>query len=464
MAIIIEMPKLSDTMTAGTVVSWLKTEGDKVTAGDKLAEVETDKATMELENFDEGVLLRIYAPAGSQVNVGGPICAIGDPGEPAPDLPTPAAAAAKTPRKASREPATGKAAADSSGAAPEPSSAPKDSPKRAKGKGGAVPPAGDGAEEEKDGSAEAPRSPAILASVTTAEGGRLKASPLARKSAAEKGIDLAQVRGSGPGGRILREDVERVASQPRPAPEKGGGGTLGGVAEDLDLPLSNIRRVIAQRLIESKTTIPHFYLETEVDAGPLTDLRGRINASLADLPPDQGGIKLTVNDFILRAVALALMRVPSVNRSWQEESIRQFGSAHVAFGVAVEDGLLTPVIRHAQTKGLRQIALEAKDLIGRARARKLKPDEMSGSTFTVTNLGMFGVTHFYGIINPPNAAILSVGATIKQPVVDNRDQIVVGYRMKLGLSCDHRVVDGAAGAEFLSTLRQMLENPAILLV
>ena len=225
-----------------------------------------------------------------------------------------------------------------------------------------------------------------------------------------------------------------------------------------------MRASIAKALVKSKTEAPHFYLQSEVDAEALADIRQDLNSFLSELPPQDGGIKFTVNDLILKAAAMAAVQVPGINRSWQKDTIKQYGSVHLAFGVAIDDGLVTPVIRDAQEKSLRQISTEARELIKKARDRKLKPDEMSGSTLTVTNLGMFGITDFYGIINPNNAAILSVGATIKRPVVNEHDQIVVGYRMKVGLSGDHRVIDGAVGAQYLDALRKLLEKPSILVV
>jgi pyruvate dehydrogenase E2 component (dihydrolipoamide acetyltransferase) len=301
-------------------------------------------------------------------------------------------------------------------------------------------------------------------------GGRIKASPLAKKLAAEKGVSLAGVTGSGPGGRIVRADVISAASRPAPAPAAAAAAApgitalTGPIGEDQTIPVSNMRATIARRLLESTNGIPHFYVEIEVDAGPLTDLREGLNAALGNLPPEKGGGKFTVNDFILKASVEALRRVPAVNSSWNGDNIQRHGRVHLAFGVAIDDGLLTPVIRDADSKSLRQIAAEAKGLIAKARNKKLTPAEMTGSTFTVTNLGMFGVTGFYGIINPPNAGILSVGATLVKPVVDASGQIVVGRRLTLGISGDHRVIDGAIAAQFLAALKAVLETPALLLL
>lgn len=489
MATIIDMPKLSDTMTAGTLARWLKKEGERVTSGDKLAEVETDKATMELDNFDDGVILKHYVKEGDSIPVGAPICAIGTAGEAPPEVTAKAVTATPPAEVAKQEARVVPVSEDGQSAAPP-----------------CVPPA-----PPAETAAAAPAQPVAPAGPSN---DRIKASPLAKKIAAEHGLHLALVKGTGPGGRIVQADVETylrsgssIAVPPEPAPappmpveiktlqhaaaavpssqppmaDREPGRPLAPAASLVepqpkaapapaqahaggDVPVSTVRAIIARRLVESKTTIPHFYLEMEIDAAPLTALRESINASFASLPSEQGGIKLTVNDFILRASALTLIRHPAVNRSWMGETIRQHASANVAFGVAIEDGLVTPVVRDAHLKGLRQLSLEAKELIMRARSRKLKPDEMSGSTFTVTNLGMYGISNFYAIINPPNAAILSIGAVLKKPIVGPNDQIVVGQRMSLGLACDHRVIDGANGAEFLVSLKELLENPTLLLV
>lgn len=442
MAEIIEMPKLSDTMTVGTLVKWLKKEGDKVASGDIICEVETDKATMEVEGFADGVVLKHYVPEGGQIPVGAPMCAVGKEGEEAPSVDSSKTAA----------PAAPAAAPVAEVATPAPAVADEEE-----------------GDDDSDGE-DAADSAGGLAPVT-ADGKRIKASPLARRIAARRGIDLRTIKGSGPRGRIVKADVLNAspsapAAVPASAPAATkpvavGSGFVLGKAEDR--PVSNMRAAIARRLVESKTTIPHFYLEIEVDSGPLSAMRRELNAQLSELPPEQGGMKVTVNDLILKAAAEAVRRVPAINASWDETVIRQHGSVHLAFGVAVDDGLVTPVIRSAETKTLRAIGTEARELIAKARNKKLKPDEMSGSTFTVTNLGMFGVTGFFGIINPPNAAILSVGASIRQPVVSPDGQIVVGERMVLGLSGDHRVIDGATGAQYLAALKAILEAPSVIL-
>ncbi|MEM1223840.1 MAG: dihydrolipoamide acetyltransferase family protein, partial [Verrucomicrobiota bacterium] len=291
-------------------------------------------------------------------------------------------------------------------------------------------------------------------------------SPLAKKIAAEKGIDLSNIQGSGPGGRILKDDVlnaKPVAAAPAestPAKETPPAATL----EALEIPVSNMRKSIGKALVASKTQAPHFYLQIQVDGGPLAALRAEINGKLSTLPPEHGGTKFSVNDLTLKAAAEAVRRVPAINRSWEGDIIKQHANVHLAFGVAIDDGLVTPVIRAAETKGLREIGAEAKVLIKKARSKKLTPNEMSGSTLTVTNLGMFGISDFYGIINPNNAAILSIGATIKQPIVNEKDEIVIGQTMKVGLSGDHRVIDGAVAAEYLQALKEILETPALMLV
>lgn len=420
MAEIIEMPKMSDTMTVGTLVRWLKAEGDVVKAGDMLAEVETDKATMEVENFVAGTMLKHYMKAGSQVPVGAPMCAIGKAGEAAPEV---AAAPASKPAAEPAKPVTQAASKTTTPAAPV---------------------------------KQAPVAPQIAATDS-----RVKASPLARKVAAELGIGLQSIPGSGPAGRIVRADVLAAKNNPAAC---GASSCAAPVAflEQLSIPVSNLRGTIARRLVESKTQVPHFYLSIEVDAAPLDAMRQAFNARYADMPADQGGGKLTVNDFILKASAMALARVPAVNASWMGETIERHGTIDLAFGVAIEDGLVTPVIRNAHQKSLREISAEAKTLAGKARAKKLTPNEMSGSTFTVTNLGMFGISSFFGIINPPNAGILSVGAAFKKPIVNAEGQIVVGHRMEIGFSGDHRVVDGALAAMFLGELKTFIEVPGLM--
>jgi len=392
---------------------------------------------MELESFFDGTLLAIFVPAGSQVPLGAALCAVGKAGEKVEAPAKPAAPAAPAPKAA---PAAAPAAAAPAAAAPA-AKAPDPAPSPA---------------------------PSPQAAAAAAPEGRLKISPLARKLAAEKGIDPSGISGSGPGGRIVRVDVlSAQASGGAAKAVKGApagsaiGATLsakGPVQEEKLVPVSNIRGTIARRLLESKTQIPHFYLDIEVDAGPLLELRAQLNAAF-----EKEGVKLSVNDFVLKACAEALRKVPAVNCSWEETAIHHHPAAHVSFAVAIEDGLITPVVRDAHLKSLFAISSEAKALGKRAREKKLAPAEFTGGTFCVSNLGMMGIDRFSAIINPPNAAILAVGTTVKKPVVKG-DQIVIGQRMTLTLSADHRVVDGAVGATFLAALRELIEKPALLLL
>jgi pyruvate dehydrogenase E2 component (dihydrolipoamide acetyltransferase) len=417
----INMPKLSDTMTEGTLLKWCKQKGDKIVAGDILAEVETDKATMEMQSFDDGILTEIYVSEGDKVPTGQRIAMLLVPGEKPP-----------APGSAPAAPAP-KAAPTSAPAAPAP----------AKAEPAPVPASGNG-------------------------GVRLKASPLARKIAAEKGVDLGRLTGSGPGGRIIQRDVlgAQTGGAPAARPSTPAPAATAPVAAtppgegDQRIPLTGMRRAIAERLLASKTQIPHFYLNIEVDAGELMRLRAEINADAEKA----GQAKLTVNDFVLKAAILAAVRNPKVNASFAGDSVIQYASINMAVAVAVEDGLVTPVIRDAQKKSLREINEIVKDLATRARTKKLKPEEYQGGTLTVSNLGSYGIDSFSAIINPPQALILSVGAIVKKPVIDAKGQIVAGQRMNIGLSCDHRVVDGAIGAEYLAELRRLIENPALMLI
>lgn len=426
MASYLKMPKLSDTMSEGTLVKWLKSVGDTVAMDEDIAEVETDKATMTMPSFDEGILHTIYVKEGETVALGAALALILEPGEepPADAANPPAAEGAKAPAPAEEK----KESAKPAEAAPAPTPAAKAAPAKAAA------------------SAPAP-----------AKKGRIKASPLARKLASEKGVDLSRVTGSGPGGRIVAEDVENAPVG------GGGGGSLGllpaAVANaDRSVPLTGMRRVIAQRLLESKTTIPHFYLNIEIDTEPLMNLREQVNAASTA----NDGPKYTVNDFVMRAAVLATVSVPEVNGSFQGDSIFYHGETHLSVAVAIDEGLVTPVIRSAQGKSIRDLATELKDLAKRAREKKLTPDEMQGGTITISNLGAYGIANFDAIINPPQAAILAIGTITKQPVVNAHNQIVPGQRMWIGMSCDHRVIDGAVGAKYLSELKRFLENPVLL--
>lgn len=404
------MPALSPSMTEGVLAKWHKKVGDTIKPGEVIAEVETDKATMDLEAFDKGTILQITAPEGAKVAINGRIAVIGEPGE--------------------KVEAVGSTAPTPAATAP--------------------------AAKTVTSSASAPVSTPTPTATTS---GRVKVSPLAKKIAVEKGVDLTRLAGSGPGGRIVRRDVETA---------KGGGGPVsagifGGkqIAQDSAKPVSQMRAAIARRLVESKNTAPHFYVEREADAAPLNKLRASANEAL-ELA--KANLKLSVNDFILKAAVEALRRVPAVNSSWEGSSIRQHGSVHIAFAVALPDGLITPVIRNAHAKDLRTIAREAKELGARAKAGKLQPEEYTGGTFTVSNLGMIGVEKFSAIINPPQAAILAVGTVVKKPVLAANGAVVPGERMSLTVSADHRVVDGMLAGEFLKALVELLESPGVLLM
>jgi len=417
MAKYIEMPKLADTMTEGTIVKWCIKEGDKVSSGDVVAEVETDKATMEMETFDDGIVHKLLVAAGQRVPCGTAIALILGKGEQPPtDGSLPAVVA---------RPAAAAAAAVTPGAVAT-----------------AAPVA-------------APTSRAALGSGSS----RVKASPLARKVAAATGVALARLTGTGPGGRIIARDVENAPaaapafSGPAPIPATPAG------AEDTRIPLTGMRRVIAERLLASKTHIPHFYLTIEMDAAPLMKLRAEANANAEA----NGGAKLTVNDFVLKAVVAAAQKVPAVNAAFAGDAIIQYASVNLCVAIAVEDGLVTPVIRDAQKKSIREISEAVKDVAGRARAKKLKPEEFVGGTITVSNLGAYGIDQFCAIINPPQAAILAVGSIVKKPVVEG-DSIAIGQRMNITLSGDHRVVDGAVAATYLAELKKLLENPALMLL
>jgi pyruvate dehydrogenase E2 component (dihydrolipoamide acetyltransferase) len=415
------MPMLSPSMTEGTLVRWIKKEGDAVKSGDVLAEVETDKATMDLEAFDAGILRKILVQDGEKVAVNAKVGIIGTKDEKI-DESAPAAPKSAAPAKEEAPPVSKE---EPPAAAPAPAKA-------------AAPP------------------------IPVATGGRLKASPLARKIAQEKQVDLASLSGSGPGGRIVKSDVLNAPVNGRGS--SGGGSSLvprGPIAPEGRQKLSTMRSVIAKRLLESKTQIPHFYLEIEIDAKPMLELRAQLNETLGKLKPP---VKLSLNDFVLKAAAEAVRRVPAVNASFDGDAIKQHPEVQLSFAVAIAEGLITPIVREAQNKSLIQISGEAKGLAAKAKEGKLKPEEFQGGTFTVSNLGMLGIDSFYAIINPPQAAILAVGNIVKKPVVGPNDEIVVGHRQSLTLSCDHRVVDGAVGAAYLKELRELLEKPALLLL
>ncbi len=432
MPIPIEMPKLSDTMTEGTLLRWVKKVGDAVAVGDVLAEVETDKATMEMEAFDEGTLSEVYVGEGQTVQVGQKLALLLGDGESK-------AAESKSSTPASKQPDGQKK--------PEPEK------KTAQSKQSEPAPA-----------------PQPLKSADAESGGRVKASTLARKVAADLGVQLEGLPGSGPGGRIVRDDVvsahnnrsQTAAAAPKPVSPTAPAvvAPLPASQEDVKIQLGGMRKTIAARLLEAKTTIPHFYLQAEVDAEPLVQLRQQLNTAneAAGLP------KFTVNDFILKATAVAVAHVPKANASFAGDTIIQYGSVQLACAVAIDDGLVTPVIRDAQAKSLSQISAEIKDLAAKARSKKLKPEQYQGGTVTVSNLGSYGVEQFFAIINPPQSLIVSVGTILKKPVLNAAGAIVPGQRIIFGLSCDHRVVDGAIGAQFLAELKRLIETPALMLV
>jgi len=424
----IQMPKLSDTMTEGTLVSWKKKIGEAVTAGEVLAEIETDKATMEWEATDDGVLKEIYVQEGGKVNVGERIAFIGGEGE-----------------EASGESEKAEEAAEE-----EPEKAP--AKKKAKPVEAGVSPA-----KEKPVATDSTDEPPSAPSTSDH---RVKASPLARKIAAEKGIDLTSLKGTGPGGRIVEKDIE--AAEPAAAPAKKTKALAPEISagETARISLTGMRKVIAERLVSSLGPVPHFYLNIEINADALM----RVRAELKSGGEDDDATKITVNDFILKGAVVAALREPKVNAAFDGDAIIHYGDINLAVAVAIDEGLVTPIIRAAQNKSLREISAAVKDLAHRARNKRMKPEEFQGGTLTVSNLGSYGIDYFSAIINPPQAIILSIGAIVRQPVVNEAGGIVPGYRMKIGMSCDHRVVDGAIGANYLKALRHLLENPSLLLL
>ncbi len=416
------LAKLSPTMEEGTVVTWSKQEGDAVKVGDVLAEIETDKANMEMEALGTGILRKVLVPAGGKAPVGTLIGVIAGEDEDIAGVLAEAEAAAK----AAPEPAPEAAAKAPAPVAPTP--------------------------------APAARAPApVVPSATAALGGRIKASPLARAMAARSNVPLESVAGSGPGGRIIKRDIEGHLAAP-PAVSSAAPGPkvpVPSVTPGTEIPHSNIRRTIARRLAESKFGAPHFYVTVEIAMDDAVSLREQLRRA--------EGIKISFNDLVVKACAKALTRFPTVNASWAEDRIITHAGVHVGVAVAIPDGLITPVVRDADRKSVAEISGEIKELAKRARDRKLKPEEFTGSTFTTSNLGMFDVTEFTAIINPPESCILAIGAVRKAPVVVE-DRLAVGRRMNVTLSCDHRVVDGALGAQFLAEVRRLLENPVSLLL
>ena len=412
MAIKIEMPKLSDTMEEGVIAKWNVKEGDTVEAGDIIAEVETDKATMDVEVFDSGTILKIVPGEGDAVPLGGLIAIVGEKGE------------------------------DISALLEGDESSSSGSKEK---------------EEVKEEKTSVPaKEEASATAASSSDNGRVKASPLAKKIAEDKGIDLSGVSGSGPEGRIVKKDVEDF---------KGSGGLTKPAAttpapnfdslESKEVKISQMRKVIARRLSESKFTNPHFYETIDIDMKAAFAARKAMN--------DSNDVRISFNDIVVKACAIALTRHQAINSSWLGDVIMEHGDVNIAVAVAIDEGLMTPVINHADKKGLLQISSETRELAGLARDRKLQPDQMEGSTFTISNLGMFGIEEFTAIINPPNACILAVGAIRDVPVVEN-GEIVAGKRMKVTLSSDHRVVDGAKAAQFLNTVKNLIENPLSMLL
>ncbi len=433
-------------MEEGVLVSWQADEGDELSAGDIIAQVETDKATMDLEVYDDGVLLKKVIAEGDAVPIGGLIAVLGDEGEDVSDI---------------------LQQYESKGAAPaeeeeESDEAPEEPVEAAASDEEVAPagaPSGDGAQRA---------APATQVPTAREGDGRIKSSPLARRLAQDHGIEIAQLQGSGPKGRIIKRDVEAAIEEGVAAPAEAPAYQLPSEAlpvseEELfeSEKISQMRKTISRRLSQSKFTSPHFYLTVDVDMEQAVASRSRIN----EIASDNGSGKISYNDLITKACALALRRHPDVNASYleQEGQIRRYNQVHVAVAVAIEEGLVTPVIRHADKKGLAQIADETRVLAEKARNRELQPQEWEGSTFTTSNLGMYGIEEFTAIINPPNSCIMAIGAIRDVPVVKN-DQIVPGKRMKLTLSCDHRLVDGATGSEFLSTVKNYLEEPLSMLM
>ena len=423
MAEIVRMPKLSDTMTEGVVATWLKQVGDEVESGEILAEIETDKATMEFESFFDGVLLHIGVEQGATAPVDSLLCILGEKGE---DISAVLEEAAKAPAAEAapveEAPAPAPAPAPTPAPAPSPSPAPAPAP------------------------APVAVAPAPAPAVPSANG-RLKASPLARKLAEDRGLNVAMIPGSGDGGRVVKRDVEAYQAQ-------GAGAPVQGVERFTEVGISQMRKTIARRLSESKFSAPHFYLTVSIDMEAAMTTRKAIN--------DGGEVKVSFNDMVVKAAALALKKHPVINSSWLGDRIRFNEHVHIGVAVSVDEGLLVPVVRHADLKRMSQIGAEVKDFAGKARDKKLQPSDWEGNTFTISNLGMFGIDEFTAIINAPDSCILAVGGINAVPVVKN-GAVVPGHVMKVTLSCDHRSVDGASGAAFLNDFKSYLENPVQML-
>ena len=459
MATKVYMEALSPTMEEGRLISWLKNEGDDVKEGDVLAEVETDKATMELVARGSGVLRKRLIGDGETSPVGTMIAVIAGADEDVSSLTGGADA------KPSPVPAAGEASAP---AASQAGSAAQDEAEAPQADASPAPTA----DAKPQAAAEAQPSTVSAEGGAGQDGGRVKASPLARKLAAEAGMQIGAVQGSGPGGRIVKRDVEEAvarggtpaaASAPVAPAEAAQPQAPAPVPVSTDArfrahPLTQMRKTIARRLAQSIGPVPTFYLTIEVDMGEAVALRARINERFA-----KEGVKTSPNDLVIKAVAVALRRHPFVNAAWTGDAIHLFEQVHIGVAVAIDEGLITPVIRDADLKGISDISREVKELAGRAREKKLKPEEFTGSTFSISNLGMFGIEEFTAIINPPEAAILAVGAITPKVVVDDEGNMAIRQRMRVTLSCDHRVIDGATGAAFLQTLKQYLEDPMLMI-
>lgn len=400
------MPKLSPTMEEGQIARWLKKEGDKVSMGEPLAEIDTDKATMEMQALANGVLRKILIQEGQSAPLGQLIAVIGEPNE---DIASVLSEASAAPVPAKKD--------------PEPEPAPKEEPAPTNGR-----------------------------QAVNTDSGRIIVSPLAARMAADQGLDLRSIQGSGPNGRIIKRDIEAALTKPKPKAAVVTG-TASGYRDE---PATQIRQTIAKRLVTSLGPVPHFFLTVDIEMDRAAEMRESIKA----LDPD---LKISLNDIIIKVAAAALLQHPQVNASYQEKVIRYYEHADVGVAVAIEDGLITPVVRAADQKSLSQIAGEVRELAERARSKKLKPEEYTGATFSISNLGMFGIDEFTAVINPPEGAILAIGAMTSKPVVKN-NEVVVRQMMRVTMSCDHRVVDGATGAKFLQTFKKMLENPLYLVV
>lgn len=439
----IEMPKLSDTMEEGVIAKWNVKEGDSVSSGDVIAEVETDKATMEVEVFDDGVILKILAKEGEAIPLGGVMAIVGEEGEDISGL----LDGADSDKDDSKSESKSEDKSKSKGEEKDDSKS--DDKKEAESDSDSFDPIlGD--MNGSNGKSKADKSEK---SDSESDDSRIKVSPLAKKMAEEKGIDLENVKGTGPDGRIVKKDIEGY--KPSEKSTKSVPVATFDSEESEDVKISQMRKAIARRLSESKFTNPHFYETIDINMEQAMSARSKMN-EISD-------VKISFNDIVVKACAVALRRHPAVNSSWMDDVIRKHGDVNVAVAVAIDDGLMTPVIRHTDKKNLRQIGTETRELAGLARDRKLQPEQMEGSTFTISNLGMFGIEEFTAIINPPNACILAVGAIRNVPIVKD-GEVVPGHMMKVTLSSDHRIVDGAKAAEFLTTVRQLLENPLSMLL